>query len=256
MTETAKLADVVLPGVSYAEKEGTFTNSERRIQRVRKAVTIPGAARPDAEIFMDLMNRMGYPQPCLTPAQIMDEIASLAPIYAGVSHRRLDGPAVNGQGLQWPCPAGDHPGTPILHVGRFSRGKGWFYPARYIPSVELPDEEYPLLMMTGRILYHYNACAMTDKTPGLVETGGESFIELNERDAARLGVADGEMVSVSSRRGTIFTRARVSGKTSPGECWMPFHYLEGSCNWLTHAALDRIARAPEYKVCAVKVEKL
>lgn len=256
MTETAKLADVVLPGVSYAEKEGTFTNSERRIQRVRKAVTIPGGARPDTEIFMDLMNRMGYPQPRLTPAQIMDEIASLAPIYGGVSHRRLDGPAVNGRGLQWPCLAEDHPGTPILHVGRFSRGKGWFYPARYIPSVELPDEEYPLLMMTGRILYHYNACAMTDKTPGLVEAGGESFIELNERDAARLGVADGEMVSISSRRGTIFTRARVSGKTSPGECWMPFHYLEGNCNWLTHAALDRIARAPEYKVCAVKVEKL
>ena len=256
LTETAKMADVVLPGISYAEKEGTFTNSERRIQRVRKAVTIPGNAKPDTEIFTELMNRMGYPQPKLTPAQIMDEIASLTPSYGGVSHARLDSEEVGGRGLQWPCPAPDHPGTPILHVGQFSRGLGKFYPAQYVPSAELPDADYPFLMMTGRILYHYNACAMTDKTAGLVELGGESFIEVNDQDARRMGIADGEKVRVSSRRGEVQVEARVSSKTSPGECWMPLHYLEGNCNWLTNAALDTIARAPEYKVCAVQIAKL
>lgn len=256
MTETAKLADVVLPGISYAEKEGTFSNSERRVQRVRKAVTVPGNARPDTEIFIELMNRMGYAQPKLTPAQIMDEIASLTPSFGGISHQRLDSEAVGGRGLQWPCPSPDHPGTPILHVGQFSRGLGKFYPAQYVPSAELPDEDYPMIMMTGRILYHYNACAMTDKTPGIVELAGESFIEVNDQDAKRLGIADGEKVKVSSRRGEIQVEARVSAKTSPGECWMPLHYLEGGCNWLTNAALDNIARAPEYKVCAVKIERV
>ena len=255
LTETAKMADVVLPGISYAEKEGTFTNTERRIQRVRKAVTVPGNAKPDTWIFTELMNRMGYPQPHLTPAQIMDEIASLTPSYGGVSHARLDQEELLGKGLQWPCPAADHPGTPILHVGQFSRGKGLFRPAAYTPSAEQPDGEYPLIMMTGRILYHYNACAMTDKTPGIVEIAGGSFIEVNDQDAGALGIQDGETVQVSSRRGSIETTARVSSKTSPGECWMPFHYVEGNCNWLTNAALDKIARAPEYKVCAVRISK-
>ena len=255
LTETAKLADVVLPGISYAEKEGTFTNTERRVQRVRKAVPNPGNAKPDTWIFTELMNRMGYPQPHLTPAQIMEEISSLTPSYGGISHARLDSEELHGQGLQWPCPSPEHPGTPILHVGQFSRGRGLFAPYAYVPSMELPDESYPFLLMTGRILYHYNACAMTDKTPEIVEIAGGSFLELNDQDAARLGIADGDTIRVSSRRGAIETTARVSGKTSPGECWMPFHYLEGNCNWLTNAALDRIARAPEYKVCAIQITK-
>ena len=256
MTETAKYADVILPGRSYAEKEGTFTNTERRVQRVRKAVKIAGDTKPDTEIFTLIMNRMGYPQPLLSPAQVMDEIASLTPSYAGISHARLDGEAVAGRGLQWPCTSPGHPGTPILHAGGFARGKGAYSPAPYKPAQELPDADYPLLLSTGRILYQYNACAMTDKTPGINEIASKSFIEVNRADAAALGIEDGELVRVSSRRASIETQARVSDKTNPGQTWMPFHFQDGNSNWLTNAALDGIAKAPEYKVCAVRVEKL
>ena len=252
MTETAQYADVVLPGTSYAEKEGTFSNTERRVQRVRKAVELEGEMRLDTDIFIDLMNRMGYPQPQLTSEEIMDEIASVTPIFGGISHRRLD----RGESIQWPCPDKNHPGTPILHVGKFSRGLGWFYPAEYVPSMELPDEEYPFIMMTGRILYHYNTRAMTGKTPGLMEREGSSFIEINTEDAARLGIENGEKVRVSSRRGSIISTARVGEKVSPRETWMPFHFPDGNANVLTNAALDKYARIPEYKVCAVRVEKL
>ncbi len=255
VTETALYADVVLPGCSYAEKEGTFTNTERRVQRVRKAVEVEGDARLDTDVFTELMNRMGYPQPRLTAAQIMDEIALLTPSYAGMSHARLDGPEVAGRGLQWPCTGPDHPGTPILHVGSFSRGTGLYSIADYRPAAELPDADYPLLMSTGRVLYQYNACAMTGRTPGIDEMAGSSFIEVNDRDAAALGIADGDRVRVSSRRGSIVSTARVSGKTSPGEVWMPLHFQDGNCNWLTNAALDDVAKVPEFKVCAVRVEK-
>lgn len=252
MTETAQYADVILPGTSYAEKEGTFSNTERRVQRVRKAVTLDGEMRLDTDIFIDLMNRMGYPQPQLTSEEIMDEIASVTPIFGGISHRRLDA----GESIQWPCPDKKHKGTPILHVGKFSRGLGWFYPAEYVPSAELPDEEYPLILMTGRVLYHYNTRAMTGKTPGLMEREGRSFIEINTEDAARIGIENGEKVRVSSRRGTIISTARVGEKVSPKETWMPFHFPDGNANVLTNAALDKYARIPEYKVCAIKVEKL
>ena len=255
MTETAKLADVILPGRSYAEKEGTFTNTERRVQRVRKAVEIEGETREDTWIFTEIMNRMGYPQPHLTAAEIMDEIASVTPNFAGISHERLDSTEVAGRGLQWPCRSKDQPGTEIMHVGKFARGLGCFIPTRHVPSMELPDEDYPIIMMTGRILYHYNACAMTDKVEGLNEMAPDSFIELNTEDAEKLEVRDGDMVNVSSRRGKIQARAVVSEKTNPGECWMPFHYI-GGANWLTSDALDSISKTPEYKVCTVKVEKI
>ena len=255
MTETAAYADVILPGVSYAEKEGTFSNTERRVQRVRKAVTIPGNARLDTDIIIDLMNRMGYPQPHLTSAEIMDEIASVTPSFGGISHARLDSEEVGGKGLQWPCPTKDHPGTPIMHVGKFARGLGWFYPAEYIPSAELPDEEYPIILMTGRILYHYTTRAMTGKTPELMEIEGKSFIEMNEEDAKALGIANGDKVRVTSRRGQIESTARVGTKVSKGESWMPFHFPDGNANWLTNAALDKYARIPEYKVCAIRIEK-
>ncbi|WP_302718480.1 formate dehydrogenase subunit alpha [uncultured Senegalimassilia sp.] len=255
LTETAKCADVVLPGRSYAEKEGTFSNTERRVQRIRTAVTIPGETRLDTDIFIDLMNRMGYAQPQLTSAQIMDEIAELTPSFRGISHERLDSAEVAGAGLQWPCKGLDHPGTPIMHVGQFTRGKGAFSLAEYIPAAELPDADYPLMLTTGRVLAQYNACAMTDKTPGLNEISGSSFIEMNCEDAAALGVADGDRVRVSSRRGSIESTAHVSGKTNPGQTWMPFHFQDGNANWLTNAALDRICSTPEYKVCAVRVEK-
>lgn len=255
LTETAKYADVVLPGRAFAEKEGAFTNTERRIQRVRKAVEGPQGTRLDTDIFTELMNLMGYPQPHLTPAQVMDEIAALTPSYGGVSHARLDDESNGGRGLQWPCPSADHPGTPILHVGAFTRGKGLYSTAEYRASAELPDEQYPLMLTTGRVLSQYNACAMTGRTAGIDEIEGSSFIEINTRDAERLGIADGQRVRVRSRRGSIESTARVSGKTSPGETWMPLHFQDGNCNWLTNAALDPIAKVPEFKVCAVCVEK-
>lgn len=252
ITETAQYADVILPGVSYAEKEGTFSNTERRVQRVRKAVELEGEMRLDTDIFIDLMNRMGYPQPYMTSAQIMDEIASLTPSFAGISHERLD----KGESLQWPCTDKNHPGTPIMHVEKFSRGLGWFYPAEYIPSAELPDDEYPIILMTGRILYHYTTRAMTGKTEGLMEIAPSSFIEINIKDANDIGIKNGDRVKVSSRRGEIETTARVGDKVSKGETWMPFHFPDGNANWLTNAALDKYARIPEYKVCAIKVEKI
>lgn len=255
MTETAKLADVILPGISYAEKEGTFSNTERRVQRVRKAVTIEGEAKEDTWIFTEIMNRMGYPQPHLTAAEIMDEIASVTPSFAGISHARLDSEEIGGRGIQWPCPSADHPGTPIMHVGKFARGLGYFRPAKYMESAELPDSEYPLLMMTGRILYHYNACAMTDKTAGINEIANSNFIEINTVDAGNLDIKDGELIEVSSRRGKITATAHVSGKTNAGQVWMPFHYVDGA-NWLTNDSLDGISSTPEYKVCAVKVAKI
>ncbi len=255
LTDTAKFADVVLPGRSYAEKEGTFTNTERRVQRVRRAVTAEGDMRLDTDIFTDVMNRMGYPQPRLTSAQLMDEMASLTPSYGGMSHTRLDAQPAFEHGLQWPCPKADGPDTPVMHVGKFARGLGLFAETPYRPSGELPDEEYPFVMMTGRILYQYNARAMTGRTHGLDEMGGESFIEVNTQDAERLGIADGERVRVSSRRGQVEVAARVSRRTNPGETWMPLHYREGNCNVLTSDFLDPVAKVPEYKVCAVKIEK-
>ena len=252
LTRSAEYADVVLPAVSYAEKEGTFTNTERRVQRVRKAVTIPGEARTDIDILTDLMNAMGYPQKRLTSAEVMDEIASLTPSYAGISHARLDA----GESLQWPCTGKDHPGTPIMHAAGPVRGRALFYPAEFNPAAELPDEDYPFILSTGRILYHYNAAAMTARAPGLQEIAGEGFIELHRADAERLGIANGERVRVSSRRGSITATARVGRKVSEGETWMPFHFPDSPVNCLTNAALDEFARIPEYKVCAVRVEKL
>lgn len=251
MTKTAKYADVILPGTSYAEKEGTFSNTERRVQRVRKAVTVEGEMRLDTDIFTDIMNRMGYPQPYLRADEIMDEIASLTPSFGGISHKRLDA----GESLQWPCPDKNHPGTPILHTEKFARGLGLFYPAPYRESMELPDDDYPFILMTGRVLYHYNAMAMTGRTPGLVEKSGSSFIEINTEDALRLGISDGESVKLTSRRGSVVSKARVGDKVSVGETWMPFHFSDAFANVLTNAVLDKFARIPEYKVCAIKIEK-
>lgn len=249
LTKTAQYADVVLPAKSYAEKEGTFTNTERRVQRIRTAVTLEGEMRADTDIIIDLMNAMGYKQPYLTPSEIMDEIAALTPSYAGISYERLDA----GESLQWPCKGKDHPGTPIMHVSAPARGKAYLYPAVFREAQELPDEEYPFILMTGRILYHYNAFSMTSRSPGLMEIEGEGYIELNRKDADKLGIDNGDQVEVKSRRGSIVTKARVGSKVSPGETWMPFHFPDSPVNMITNAALDKYARIPEYKVCAVSI---
>lgn len=250
MTKTAEYADVVLPAVSFAEKEGTFTNTERRVQRIRKAVTVPGEMRTDIDIITDLMNAMGYPQKRMSPAEVMEEIAALTPSYHGISYARLDA----GESLQWPCKDKDHPGTPIMHAAGPTRGKALFYPAAYTPSAELPDEDYPFILSTGRILYQYNAAGITMRSPGLREIAGEGFIEVHEKDAARLGITDGGRVTVRSRRGAIQAIARVGRKVSEGETWMPFHFPDSPVNRITNAVFDELARIPEYKVCAVALE--
>ncbi len=252
MTKTAQYADVILPGVSYAEKEGTFSNTERRVQRIRKAVEPVGEARLDTDILTDLMNAMGYPQKRLTAAQIMDEVASVTPSFNGISHERLDA----GETLQWPCKDKDHPGTPIMHVGHPARGKALLYAVDYKASQELPDDDYPFILMTGRILYHYNAAAMTSRAPGLMDIAGEGFIEINYKDAERLGIKNKERISVKSRRGEITAVAHVGRKVSEGETWMPFHFPDSPVNEITNAALDEFARIPEYKVCAVSIGKI
>jgi formate dehydrogenase major subunit len=252
MTATAQYADVVLPAVSYAEKEGTFTNTERRVQRIRKAVTVPGDMRTDIDILTDLMNAMGYPQKRMTSAEVMDEIASLTPSYGGISHARLDA----GESLQWPCPDKSHPGTPIMHAAGPVRGRALFYPADYTPSAELPDEEYPFILSTGRILYQYNAAGITMRSAGLREISGQGFIEINKKDADRLGIGNGERIIVRSRRGRIETAARVGQKVCEGETWMPFHFPDSPVNRITNAVFDEFARIPEYKVCAVALEKI
>ncbi|MDO5132900.1 MAG: formate dehydrogenase subunit alpha [Eubacteriales bacterium] len=252
LTKTAEYADVILPAVSFAEKEGTFTNTERRVQRIRKAVTVPGDMRTDIDILTDLMNAMGYPQKRMTPAEVMDEIAALTPSYHGISHARLDA----GESLQWPCLDSTHPGTPIMHANGPARGKALFYPAPYTPSAELPDDEYPFILSTGRILSQYNAASMTMRSPGLKEIAGEGFIEVNREDTARLGIEDGERIIVRSRRGSIDVAARVGDKVYPGETWMPFHFPDAPVNRITNAVFDEFARIPEYKVCAVTLEKM
>lgn len=251
MTRTAEFADVVLPGVSYAEKEGTFTNSERRVQRVRKAVQPVGNMRLDTDIFIDMMNRLGYAQEALNGAEIMQEISRVTPSYRGISHARLD----DGETLQWPCVDEHDTGKAILHEGKFARGLGYFYPSEYTPSAELPDDQYPFTLITGRMLYHYNAGAMTQRTEGLNDLASESYMEMHAEDAKLLHIGNGDRVKVASRRGEIETLARVGSKVSPGEVFMTFHFEDGNANYLTNAATDKIAKVPEYKVCAVNIKR-
>ncbi|MCL1880145.1 MAG: formate dehydrogenase subunit alpha [Actinomycetia bacterium] len=251
LTETAKYADVVLPGVSYTEKEGTFSNTERRVLRVRKAVELEGEMRPDTDILCDVMTRMGYPCHYDSASDVMKEISSLTPSFTGISHERIDA----GELVQWPCPEVGHPGTPILHIGKFTRGLGLFYPAVYKPAAELPDADYPLAMVTGRMLYHYNAGAMTARTEGINAIAPSSYIEMHVVDAQALGVKDGDRVRVASRRGELVTTARVAEKVNPHEVFMTFHFPDGNVNKVTNPVIDDIARIPEFKVCAVKVSK-
>jgi len=251
MTETAELADVVLPAASFAEKDGTFTNTERRIQRVRKAVNPPGEARPDWSIIVELASRMGHEWNYRSVSDVMDELARLTPIYAGVAYDRLeDG------GLQWPVPSREHPGTPYLHRGRFSRGLGLFSAIDYVPPAEEPDEEYPLVLTTGRILFHYHTGTMTRRVDGLNNLRPDSYVEISPLTARELGIADGDFVRVTSRRGSVVTRAWVTDVADEGVVFMPFHFYEAPANALTNPARDPRAKIPELKVAAVRIEKV
>jgi formate dehydrogenase alpha subunit len=250
LTETAALADVVLPGACFAEKEGTFTNTERRVQRVRKAVEPPGEAREDYAIIAELAERFGYPMPRIKPAEMMMEIASLAPPYGGINYERLEG-----GGLQWPCPDPEHPGTPILHVDHFPRGRGKLTPVFYRPSDELPDAEYPFQLSTGRILYHFHSGSMTRRSRGLAEKVERGWVAINPQDAERFGLREGESIRLTSRRGTLTSRAHISSRLQPGTVFATFHFGEETANLLTNPALDPGSKMPDLKVCAVRVEK-
>ncbi|EGO8853619.1 formate dehydrogenase subunit alpha [Enterococcus faecalis] len=249
MTETAAYADVVLPGISYAEKDGTFTNTERRVQRVRKAVEPRGQAREDYEIFCEVMTRMGYPCAYESAKEIMKEISAVTPSFGGINYERLEK-----ESLQWPCRSLTDPGTPIMHVGSFARGKGLFKAIPYKQAQELPDEEYPYLMSTGRMLYHYNTRAMTGRTEGINQIANHSYIEINAVDAQALGIQEGDKVEVHSRRDKIETYAAVGNRVFPQEVFMTFHFPDGNVNEITNAVFDDIATIPEYKVCAVAIK--
>ena len=252
LTETAKFAHVVLPAASFAEKDGTNTNTERRVQRVRRAIEPVGDSKPDWWIVCEIAKRMGAPGFDFTdPEEIMAEIASVTPQYGGISYDRLE----NG-GLQWPCPDPEHPGTPILHAEQFTRGKGWFAPLEYKPPAELPDDEYPLTLTTDRSLYHYHTSTMSRRVEGLDALNSEELLMIHPDDAARLEIADSDMLRVMSRRGKIAVRAKLTDSCPPGVVSLTFHFAEAPTNVLTHAALDPVAKIPETKVCAVRVEKV
>lgn len=249
LTETAQIADVVLPSASFAEKDGTFTNTERRVQRIRQAVAAPGEAKPDWEIIAEIATRMGYPMQYSSAQQIFEEITSVTPSYAGITYRRIDK-----EGLQWPCPTNDHRGTKFLHKDRFSRGRGLFHAVEFIPPAELPDADFPLILSTGRVLYHYHTGTMTRRAQGPSERCPESLVEINPFDADKIGIRDGQMVKVTSRRGTIQARAQITERSSRGVIFMNFHFAEAAVNLLTNPVLDPTGKIPELKVCAVKLE--
>ncbi len=249
MNETAMKADYLLPAVSFAEKTGTFTNTERRVHLIRMAIQPLGQALPDWEIITRLAQKMGASWDYADPAQIFDEMAVLTPQYKGMSHERLeDG------GIQWPCPSPDHTGTPILHVGTFARGKGLFSEVDYKPAAELPDKDYPFILSTGRVLFHWHGGTMSRRSPELENLAPVAEVEIHPKDAERYGIKDGALVEVRSRRGAVRAQALLTRRSPVGTVFMTFHYAEAAANLLTPKHIDPIAKIPEYKVSAVKVE--
>ncbi len=251
LTETAELADVVLPSTCWAESEGTFTNTERRVQRVRQALDAPGSARPDWEILREVGRRLGLEWNYANPRQVMEEIALVTPSYRGINYNRLGRLG----GLHWPCPDTGHGGTPILHRDGFVRGRGHFSPVEHREPAESPDAEYPFTLTTGRLLYHYHTGTMTRRAPGLNQLAPECRVELNPADARELGVDTGDQLRISSRRGRIQAQAWVTDRVGPKVVFIPFHFAEAAANRLTQNVLDPVAKIPELKVCAVRVEK-
>jgi formate dehydrogenase alpha subunit len=252
LTETAQLADVVLPAASFAEKDGTFTNTERRVQRVRKAIDPVGESRPDWMIIRDLAKSMGAKGFDFEgPEEIMEEIRKLTPSYGGITYERIDK-----VGLQWPCPDLKHPGTPYLYAEKFTTpsGRAQFTPVEYTPSAEVTSREYPLILTTRRSIFHFHG-TLSRKVDGLNILRGQEQVEINPVDAAALEIEEGETIKVVSRRGSVSAMAQISEITPPGVVSMTFHYPETRTNMLTHGALDPIAKIPELKVCAVKIER-
>ncbi|HOV82261.1 MAG TPA: formate dehydrogenase subunit alpha [Methanothrix sp.] len=249
-TETTRFADVILPAASFAECDGTFTNGERRIQRVSKAIPAL-CGRENWQTICAIAQKMGYPMSYSHPSEIMDEIASLTPMFAGVSFSRL-----GSAGLQWPCPAKDHPGTETMHVGKFSRGLGKFNAVYHQFPTEMPDPQYPMILTTGRRREHYNCGSMTRRSRGIMWISPEEVIEISPMDAQDLGVEDGETVRVISRRGEVRTKAKVTDRSLRGVAFMSFHFRDVLTNLLTNAALDPAAKTPEYKACAIRIEKI
>lgn len=248
-TPTTILADVVLPAASFAESDGTFTNSERRVQRVRQAIApIPG--KTNWEVIQELSTRMDYPMKYHSGEEIFDEMVSLTPSYGGMSYARL-----NEKGICWPCPTPEHPGTQYLHKGQFTRGRGLFQAIDYRPPAEAPDTEYPFWLTTGTIFTHYLTGTMTRNCPSLHHENPEVFIEIHPDDAKKLQIQSGEEIKASTRRGNIMTKAWITDRVSPGVVFIPMHFMENAANRLTNSALDPITKTPEYKVCAVNLEK-
>lgn len=249
LSETAQIADVVLPVTGFAEKDGTFTNTERRVQRVRKALEPPGEAKTDWEVICNISSKLGYPMHYASAKEIFEEVTTVTASYAGITYKRLEK-----EGLQWPCPTHDHKGTKFLHKDKFSRGLGLFTAIEFIPPNELPDKKYPFLLSTGRVLYHYHTGTMTMRAQGPSERCPESLVEINPADAEKLGISDGQLVKVTSRRGNVEAKANITTKSAPGTIFMNFHFAAAQVNLLTNPALDPTGKIPELKVCAVKLD--
>ena len=249
---TTELAHVVLPDYSWGEEEGTFTNTERRVQRVRGALQASGNARPNWWVLQELGKRLGYDLGFTSSEAIFEDMRRTATSYAGITYERIDD-----MGLQWPCPTLEHPGTRYLHKdGNFSRGLGLFSKTDWIPPAEMPDAEYPLILSTGRRLWHYHSGTQTRNSVGLENLFPEELIEIHPDDACKLGINSGDYVKAKSRRGEVTLRAWVNERSNPGICWMAFHFAEACANVLTIDAFDPVTETAECKVCAISVEKV
>jgi predicted molibdopterin-dependent oxidoreductase YjgC len=247
MTETARYAHVVLPAACSFEKDGTFSNTERRVQRVRRAVNPPGEARDDLSIIKDLSKAMGYPMDYRSPEQVLEEFGRLWPAMGGITYDRI-----KSRGIAWPCPTKDHPGTEFLYKDGFAK-KIPFMPIAFNPPAEVASRDYPFILTTGRNLYQYHSGSMTRQVRAIEEHAGEAYVELNPLDGAKLGIAQGDLVTVSSKRGEVKIKARFTRRVSEGTVFIPMHYREAAANVLTNDALDPDVKIPEFKVCAVKV---
>jgi formate dehydrogenase alpha subunit len=251
LTKTAEFADVVLPAACWAEKDGTFTSSERKVQRIRKAVSPPGEAKADWQILSEIGRRLGLPLNYSSAEEIFEEMVGLSPIYGGISYSRIEQ-----QDLQWPCPTPDHQGTPFLHKETFGRGLGLFSGIDFRPSEELPDDEYPFFLTTGRRFAHYNARSMTGRCPSLHDEYSEAVTQMHLKDAEKIGLRDGDQIKVISRRGEVTSKVRAGDIVPEGAIFMDFHFAESNSNVLLGTSLDPITKTPDYKVCAVRIEKM